>query len=318
VFKCQFRNVFNNEKNKPIPEFTVKAYQRIMPQEWTNLTITYDSFSGVIKLFVNGVENGIAKAAGESVYPMIFNPANRCILDIGTAYVGAIDDFLIKHGTETEKIERGFAQDGAVIVSTVQKLDDFNIVIKDIDFLDYEKDGAEVKYFARFSSAPFDVDDTVKSIRPVEWIALNEENISYLKNKKATYFQWKALLLPGVNGRTSPHFSGINLEYEKDFPPSPPSGVKIAEKDGTIFLKWKNNTEQDLKGYKIYYGTKPGVYFCNDAAEGESPIVIDKIDNFKLTKLKKNLIYYITVTAFDDKNANHESAFSEEVSKRVY
>ena len=318
VFKCQFRNVFNNEKNKPIPEFTVKAYQRIMPQEWTNLTITYDSFSGVIKLFINGVENGIAKAAGESVYPMIFNPANRCILDIGTAYVGAIDDFLIKHGTETEKIERGFAQDGAVIVSTVQKLDDFNIVIKDINFLDYEKDGAEVKYFARFSSAPFDVDDTVKSIKPVEWIALNEENISYLKNKKAAYFQWKALLLPGVNGYTSPHFSGINLEYEKDFPPSPPSGVKIAEKDGTIFLKWKNNTEQDLKGYKIYYGTKPGVYFCNDAAEGESPIIIDKVDNFKLTKLKKNLIYYITVTAFDDKNANHESAFSEEVSKRVY
>ena len=59
-------------------------------------------------------------------------------------------------------------------------------------------------------------------------------------------------------------------------------------------------------------------YFCNDAAEGESPIIIDKVDNFKLTKLKKNLIYYITVTAFDDKNANHESAFSEEVSKRVY
>ena len=73
-----------------------------------------------------------------------------------------------------------------------------------------------------------------------------------------------------------------------------------------------------MKGYKIYYGTKPGIYSCNDAAEGESPIIVDKINNFKLTNLKKNLIYYITITAFDDKNALHESDFSEEVSKRVY
>ena len=318
IFKCQFRNVFNNEKNKPIPELTVTAYQRIMPQEWTNLTITYDSFSGIIRLFINGIENGIVKAAGESVYPMIFSSVNRCILNIGTSYIGAMDDFLIKHGAGTEQIERGFPAKGAEVVSQVQKLDDFNIIIKDINFTDYQEDGAEVEYFARFSSSPFDADDTVPCIKPVEWTALTKENLSYLKNKKAAYFQWKALLLPGINGHKSPHFSGITLEYEKDFPPASPKGVKIAEKDGSILLKWKNNTEQDLKGYKIYYGTKPGIYSCNDAAEGESPIIVDKINNFKLTNLKKNLIYYITITAFDDKNALHESDFSEEVSKRVY
>ena len=318
IFKCQFRNVFNNEKNKPIPEFTVKAYQRILPQEWTNLTITYDSFSGVIRLFINGVENGIAKAAGESVYPMIFNPVNRCILDVGTSYIGAMDDFLIKHGAETDKIESGFPVEGASVVSKVHKLDDFNIIIKDINFMDYLQDGAEVEYFGRFSSHPFDADDTIQCIKPVEWVPLTKEKLSFLKNKKAAYFQWKALLLPGINSAESPHFSGITLEYEKDFPPASPSGVKVAEKDGNIFLKWKNNTEQDLKGYKIYYGTKPGVYFCDDAAEGESPIIVDKVNNFKLTKLKKNLIYYITITAFDDKSATHESEFSEEVSKRVY
>lgn len=318
IFKCHFRNVFNNENNKPIPEFTVKAYQRIMPEEWTNLTITYDSFSGIVRLFINGIENGIAKAAGKSVYPMIFNPANRCILDIGTSYVGAIDDFLIKHGTQTDGIEHGFPPEGASVVSAVHKLDDFNIVIKDINCTDYQKDGAEVKYFVRLSSSPFDSDDTAAYIKPVEWIPLNKENVSSLKNKKAAYFQWKALLLPGTNGNESPHFSGLTLKYEKDLPPAAPFGVKIAEKDGTIFLKWKSNTEHDLKGYKIYYGTKPGVYFCNDAAEGESPIVIDKVNDFKLTNLKKNIIYYITITAFDDKNASHESSFSEEVSKRVY
>lgn len=318
IFKCHFRNVFNNENNKTIPEFTVKAYQRVMPKEWTNLTITYDSFSGIIRLFINGVENGIAKAAGESVYPMIFNPANRCILDIGTSYVGTIDDFLIKHGAETDGIEYGFPPEGASIVSGVHKLDDFNIVIKDINFADYQKNGAEIEYFVRLSSSPFDADDTAAYIKPVEWIPLNKENLSYLKNKKAAYFQWKALLLPGINGVESPYFSGLTLKYERDFPPAAPAGVKIAGEDGAIFLKWKNNTEQDLKGYKIYYGAKPGVYFCNDAAEGESPIVIDKVNNFKLTNLKKNIIYYITITAFDDKNAVHESSFSEEVSKRVY
>lgn len=318
IFKCRFRNVFNDENNKPIPEFTVKAYQRVMPKEWTNLTITYDSFSGIIRLFINGIENGIAKAAGESVYPMIFNPANRCILDIGTSYVGTIDDFLIKHGAETDGIEYGFPPEGASVVSAVHKLDDFNIIIKDINFSDYQNNGAAVEYFVRLSSSPFDSNDTVPCIKPVEWLPLNKENLSYLKNKKAAYFQWKALLLPGVNGNESPHFSGLTLKYERDLPPAAPTGVKIAEKDGAILLKWKNNTEQDLKGYKVYYGTKPGVYFCNDAAEGESPIVIDKVNNFKLTNLKKNIIYYITITAFDDKNAIHESSFSEEVSKRVY
>ena len=72
----------------------------------------------------------------------------------------------------------------------------------------------------------------------------------------------------------------------------------------TVIAEWDANTEPDLAGYNIYYGTESGNYDQSiDVGNNISWI----IDNFVVSA-----IYYFTVTAYD--SSGNESDFGEEVS----
>jgi len=84
-----------------------------------------------------------------------------------------------------------------------------------------------------------------------------------------------------------------------------------------ITLAWDANTEPDLKGYNIYYGTAPGDYDnLIDVAEAV-PECATPYDPFKtecceitIIGLKKDT-YYFAATAYDQDD--NESAYSEEL-----
>ena len=79
--------------------------------------------------------------------------------------------------------------------------------------------------------------------------------------------------------------------------------------DGTIKIGWEPNTESDLAGYRVYYGTSPGAYF--------NPIDVGMgtpsggLITATLINLSKGQVYCIAVTAYDTYNL--ESGFSNEV-----
>ena len=131
------------------------------------------------------------------------------------------------------------------------------------------------------------------------------------------FFQWKAVLLAGDELNFSPKFRGITIKYAENNPPAKPSGIKMIINGSTINIKWSMNTENDLKGYKIYYGARPGKYFGIEAKEGSSPIDVGLVNKFTITGLNENVIYYFTITAYDDNEHSHESAFSDESSIRI-
>lgn len=70
-----------------------------------------------------------------------------------------------------------------------------------------------------------------------------------------------------------------------------------------IRLKWDPNTESDLAGYKIYYGSASRVY--------SNSINVGNVTTYTLTNLDPRYPYYIAITAYDTENL--ESAFSNEV-----
>jgi hypothetical protein len=86
-----------------------------------------------------------------------------------------------------------------------------------------------------------------------------------------------------------------------------------------VTLLWDPNSESDLAGYKVYYGTNPdGQYEGTDAGQGASPITLplenlSDVNNpeYTLTGLDGSKIYYFVVTAFDTEDL--ESDFSNEV-----
>ncbi len=71
-----------------------------------------------------------------------------------------------------------------------------------------------------------------------------------------------------------------------------------------ISLAWDQNTEQDLSGYKIYYGTSSDNYTFS--------IDVGKTTSYTLSSLESGKTYYTSVTAYDTEG--YESDFSDEVS----
>ncbi|MBM4138951.1 MAG: hypothetical protein FJ244_05660 [Nitrospira sp.] len=75
-----------------------------------------------------------------------------------------------------------------------------------------------------------------------------------------------------------------------------------------INLIWAANTESDLAGYKVYVGTRSGVY--------GSPISVRNVTAYQLNNLTMNTTYFVVLIAVD--TAGNESLHFAEVSKSVY
>ncbi|MDC4206521.1 MAG: fibronectin type III domain-containing protein [Candidatus Manganitrophus sp.] len=70
-------------------------------------------------------------------------------------------------------------------------------------------------------------------------------------------------------------------------------------------LSWDANTESDLAGYKVYFGTASRSY--------GAPVDVGNQTAYTITGLSEGQTYYFAVTAYND--ADSESAFSAEVNK---
>ncbi len=99
-------------------------------------------------------------------------------------------------------------------------------------------------------------------------------------------------------------------------PPAAPSNftsMLSPDDELNMLLTWDANTETDLAGYLIYYGSESGVYNGTEANEGESPIIISKFDEFEITGLPDNgSEFFFAIRAFD--LSGNQSDLSEETS----
>ncbi len=315
----EFINVFFINETK-INKIEIDSITRVIPEKWSLINITYNSYSGIIKLYINGSEVGIGVATIDgnlhsSVLNIRFNPINRCFIKIAPSFLGAIDEFYIFKDVIVTSNEK-YSSDGGEIISKVIDMGKGGIRIKKVNMEDLKNNNSEIFYFYRYSDKPFYADEQYSE--DIKWTLFDFNKIPY---DKIRYIQWKILLLPGNDNNNSPAFKSVGILYDKDIPPAKPVGLKAIVKDNGIILKWVRNSEKDIKGYKIYYGTKANYYFGKGALNGESPIIIDTRENFDkegitIKGLKNNIMYYFAITAFDDEDKTNESDFSEEISVR--
>src|SRR4030042_3856046 len=71
-----------------------------------------------------------------------------------------------------------------------------------------------------------------------------------------------------------------------------------------IRLAWDPNTESDVAGYRIYYGTSQGSY--------TGSVDVGNVTSYRLTGLSGGQTYYVAVTAYN--TSGSESGYSGEVS----
>ena len=76
------------------------------------------------------------------------------------------------------------------------------------------------------------------------------------------------------------------------------------QNQATLVVEWQPNSEPDLAGYRIYYGTKSRTY--------SQVVDVGKVTQYRLGDLQPGTRYFIAVTAYDF--SGNESNFSDEVS----
>jgi prepilin-type N-terminal cleavage/methylation domain-containing protein len=102
--------------------------------------------------------------------------------------------------------------------------------------------------------------------------------------------------------------------------PVAPTALTLTSLDERVDLSWPaNQTDCDLAGYRIHYGTATGVYNGTGALQGTSPITVgrDAVTSgsqcsLSLTGLEGCTNYYVAVTCYDRCSPAHESPMSEE------
>ncbi len=88
--------------------------------------------------------------------------------------------------------------------------------------------------------------------------------------------------------------------------PGTPDSFRLwdAGTGGALEATWKENTESDLAGYRLRWGTASGVY--------TDSLVVGRISHQRISGLVDGTRYYATITAFD--SAGHESGPAPEQS----
>ncbi|HQI01919.1 MAG TPA: fibronectin type III domain-containing protein [Deltaproteobacteria bacterium] len=74
-----------------------------------------------------------------------------------------------------------------------------------------------------------------------------------------------------------------------------------------VMVSWAENSESDLAGYRVYYGTASRDY--------ESSLDAGDFTSIEIDGLTPGNTYYIAVTAYDDQG--NESDFSDEVQVAI-
>lgn len=316
----EFTNIFYlNEK--VIPKIIIDSVTRIIPEKWSLINLTYNNYNGIIKLYINGSESGIGIATIDghlrsSVLNMRYHPTNRCFIKIAQSFIGAIDEFYIFRGEVVPDNEK-YSSNGGELISRVIDIGKGGARIKKVNIEDFKDNNSEIFYFYRYSDKPFS--SVYEYSNDIKWMPFDKNNFTI---DRVRFIQWRILFLPGNDNNNSPKFKSLEMIYYKNLPPSRPLGLKAITQNNNVILKWLRNSEKDIKGYKIYYGTKSNYYFGKDALNGESPIIINANENFDkngiiIKGLKSNVMYYFAVTAFNDEEKTNESEFSDEIVIRV-
>jgi hypothetical protein len=99
--------------------------------------------------------------------------------------------------------------------------------------------------------------------------------------------------------RNARHIGVIIIAFISLFPPLCTAA--------SLLVTWKESTDADLAGYKVYYGTRSGTY----------GVVADvqKATRYQISNVQNGSTYYVAVTSYD--NSGNESIRSTEISAYI-
>ena len=362
-------SLFKGPDGRRTGDFVLNRGRTLQEKRWYHVALTFDRISGKLAMMIDGEEDEMvyASSTGEPAVN-VFQPCFSCedlpAAVIGKNFSGIIDEFRIsfrhiddlKRETdialrayrEADRIGRTPVNREGVVTSPVMAFPHTGTGV--LLFQWGEELPAHTFVWFEFRTA----DDlfTADGDAP-RWYRIVNGQRDFWKTQtgegtlRGKYYQWRAHLVASPEGKSSPRLFDVALNYVPDEPPRAPQKLEaVKTADRSVRLRWRKNVDEDILGYRVYYGTRSRSYdgvisladggrITNDMSDDPRYVEIDitnavidenmKRDGKKLLEyplLKNNVLYFFAVTAYDsyrpNTKYNHESPHSGEVSARPF
>ena len=307
----RFENFFLPASGEPFL-LILEGLRSLIPKRWSHHLLRYQRSSGLVEYLVDGVPEAVIYATdtGEEEGGLLaphLEAAGPSSLNIGKGYTGFIDEVRVsRHFEQHPKLPRYGNHTGRA-VTRVFDLGYSGTEVKRIGSVFNQPQDAEVYFFYRLA------DNLDAGREPAsEWIQFSPG--SPLTEARGRFVQVMLELFPNGRRDQSPEVSELRIVYEQDLPPAPPAALRAEPGDGKVVLSWRPVNEQDVRGYRVYFGEAPGNYLGRGSAQGDSPLDVGNVTLFEISGLENGKLYTFTVAAYD--SAPHLSRFSREVSAR--
>lgn len=277
-------------------------------------SISFDSETGKLVKYLDGVEEEIVFVTEDgtpdsTIYQPYFSKENRVSPRLGGGFVGFMDEVVIRGEYKDSFDLHDYSRFPAEMVSRVIDFRSYSAFLKSIKLSYTAEGGSDARLFYRagkrffLPSSPSEGD--------LQWIYIPND-YEFTEPIKASYVQTKVILKTDPSMKHSPQIDDIIIEYEENGRPLIPTGLMATPANSSVILSWDKTSEADVKGYKIYFGRKKGIY-----DEEDSPIIVEGDANrYIITSLENETLYYFTISAYDGLGPKHEGGFAEEVYAR--
>ena len=302
----RFDNLFMY--NGQYSNITLSAGESLKPNEWRHHSVSFDAKTGKLVKYIDGLEEEVLylTSSGDingSPYMLNINNIIYDPLYLGQGFIGGIDAFsftpIFKKNFNLYK----YLKNGEII-SEVIDFTNNNIFIDSINYTANISNGTYIDIYYRISDSYFLPEDNF-----VEWKRLNGNNII---NERGRYIQIRTEFQSDTERNISPVLNNMEIVYHNGKAPQKPINLTATAVNNSAVLRWEGSHE-NITGYKIYYGTKSGIYNNAD----NIPIIVGNQTEYVVNGLRNGETYYFTITAIGGEGGNIESAFAEEVFVRT-
>lgn len=302
----RFDNLFMY--NGQYSNITLSAGESLKPNEWRHHSVSFDAKTGKLVKYIDGLEEEVLylTSSGDingSPYMLNINNIIYDPLYLGQGFIGGIDAFsftpIFKKNFNLHK----YLKNGEII-SEVIDFTNNNIFIDSINYSANIANGTYIDIYYRISDSYFLPEDNF-----VEWKRLNGNNII---NERGRYIQIRTEFQSDTERNISPVLNNMEIVYHNGKAPQKPINLTATAVNNSAVLRWEGSHE-NITGYKIYYGTKSGIYNNAD----NIPIIVGNQTEYVVNGLRNGETYYFTITAIGGEGGNIESAFAEEVFVRT-
>ncbi len=310
----RFDNIFLPPDRKT-HSVEIKGRSVLVPEQWHHHSLQFDAETGMLLYRLDGKDEavtyltGTKKEGGTVLLPYIGGPNPEPLL-IGSEYTGFLDEFRISRKIVENPVLKPYPLKRGSAETIPLDLGAAHSRIVSIQAASTAEGLSDIRYFYRQSNTKEQYDQVEG-----EWLPFVPGE-PFPPSRSGRFLQLRFELFPDGTGMKAPMLSEIQILYETDTPPVPPSLIELRPGDGSMQISWNSVSAHDLSGYLVFYGKAPDTYQGSDAAEGESPVDTGKETSVTLTGLENGTIYFFRVAAYDNEDPSNPGPLSREAAGR--